>query len=288
MRIAMIGPVYPYKGGIAQYTGAMSTNLSKEHEVRIYSFSKLYPKLLYKHEQKDYNNRTFEYKDSEFIINSINPISWYKTARAINQYKPDAVIAQWWHPWFALCYRILLRHLEKDIRILFLCHNVLPHEGFPMARLLSRMTLNKGNGFIIHSEQDEQDLKMLVQSPKLIRTVHPTYNQFRKRGIDRSTARRELDIPEDQEVLLFFGFIRKYKGLKHLINALPDIHQQRPNTHLWVVGDFFENDREDYIQQIAEKSCEEMLTIVEGYLPDDQVEPYFAAADLCICQNGIS
>ena len=282
MRIAMVGPVYPFKGGIAQYTGAMSNNLLKENEVKAFSFSMLYPKALYKHEQRDYENRTFEFKNVDYCLNSVNPISWYRTAAAINRYKPDTVIVQWWHPWFAPCYWVLLRHLKKDIKIIFLCHNVLPHEGFPMKRLLSRMVLRKGTGFIVHSEQDEQDLKALVPTPRFIRTVHPTYNQFRKRFIDKPTARRELGIPDDQEMLLFFGFIRKYKGLTHLIRALPEICAARPNAHLWVVGDFFDNDKADYEALIRENGCADKLTLVDGYLPDDRVEPYFAAADLCV------
>lgn len=282
MKIAMIGPVYPFKGGIAQYTGAMSNNLKKEHDVRVFSFSMQYPKALYKHEQRDYDNKTFAFDDVVYCLNSINPISWYRTVSEIKKFKPDTVIVQWWHPWFAPCYWVMLRHLKKSAKIVFLCHNVLPHEGFPMKRLLSRMVLGKGDGFIVHSEQDERDLRELVSSPKLIRTVHPTYNQFRKRKIDKATARKELDIPDDQEMLLFFGFIRKYKGLAHLIKALPDICSARPNAHLWVVGDFFENDKEDYLALIRECKCEDKLTLVDGYLPDDKVEPYFAAADLCV------
>ena len=155
-------------------------------------------------------------------------------------------------------------------------------DALELNRLLSRMVLSKGDGFIVHSEQDERDLRELVSSPKLIRTVHPTYNQFRKRKIDKKTARKELGIPDDQEMLLFFGFIRKYKGLAHLIKALPDICSARPNAHLWVVGDFFENDKEEYLALIRECKCEDKLTLVDGYLPDDKVEPYFAAADLCV------
>lgn len=282
MRIAMIGPVYPYKGGIAQYTGAMSKNLQKDHEVKVFSFSMLYPKALYKHEQKDYDNKTFEFNPAEYCLNSINPVSWYQTAKKINQYNPDIVIVQWWHPWFAPGYWTLLRHIRKTTKIIFLCHNVLPHEGFPMKRKLSKMVLRKGNGFIVHSEQDEQDLRSLVQNPEVIRTVHPTYNQFRKRKIDKQTARKELNIPEDQEMLLFFGFIRKYKGLTHLIKALPQICKERPNAHLWVVGDFFENDKPDYEALIKETGCADKLTLVDGYLPDDKIEPYFAASDLCV------
>ena len=151
-----------------------------------------------------------------------------------------------------------------------------------MKNRLARMVLQKGNGFIVHSAQDEQDLRMLVTNPNVIHAVLPTFNQFRLRGIDKTTARKELGIEESQEMLLFFGFIREYKGLKHLIRALPQICNARPHAHLWVVGDFFDGDKADYEALINQCGCESMLTLVDGYLPDQKVEPYFAASDLCV------
>ena len=282
MKIAMIGPVYPFKGGIAQYTGALCKNLQKRHEVTVFSFSMQYPKLLYKHEQRDYENNTFAADPVQYCLNTVNFFSWLKTAKAINRLKPDVLIVQWWHPWFAPCYWTLLHNMNKNIKVLFSCHNVLPHEGFPMKNRLARMVLQKGNGFIVHSAQDEQDLRMLVTNPNVIHAVLPTFNQFRLRGIDKTTARKELGIEESQEMLLFFGFIREYKGLKHLIRALPQICNARPHAHLWVVGDFFDGDKADYEALINQCGCESMLTLVDGYLPDQKVEPYFAASDLCV------
>ena len=282
MKIAMIGPVYPFKGGISQYTGALCKNLQQAHEVSVYSFSMQYPKILYKHEQRDYENKTFSVEPVKYIINTINPFTWLKTAKEINQLMPDLVIVQWWHPWFAPCYWSILRHLKKSIKTIFLCHNVLPHEGFPFKNQLAQMVLKKGYGFIVHSEQDEQDLRKLITDPKVVHAVHPTYNQFRLRGIDKATARKELGIDESQKMALFFGFIREYKGLKHLIRALPQICKVCPDVHLWVVGDFFDNDKADYEALIKQYGCEKMLTLIDGYLPDQKVEPYFAAADLCV------
>ena len=285
MKILMLGPVYPYKSGIAQYTGAMCNALEKEHEVKAVSFSMQYPKLLYRQTQKDENNTSFRFEPASFPLNTVNPVTWKKTARQIRNEKPDLLIVQWWHPWFAPCYLSVLRTLRRKspgIGILFLCHNVLPHEGFPLKDVLARAVLSKGDAFIVHSAQDAEDLKRAVKDPLFVHAVHPDFNQFKKRGLSREEARKELKVPEDQEMLLFFGNIRDYKGVRHLIRALPAIKRARPKAHLFVVGDFWENSRAEYEQLIRDTGVTDDLTLVAGYLPDDEVEPYFASADLVI------
>ena len=200
MKIVMLGPVYPYKSGIAQYTGAMCTALSKEHEVQAVSFSMQYPKLLFRHSQKDEGNTTFRYKPVTYPLNTVDPLSWRKTAKQIMREDPDLLIVQWWHPWFAPCYAEILRIIRKKARrtkVFFVCHNVLPHEGFPMKDRLTRKVLGKGDAFIVHSKQDAEDLRRLVRDPVFIHGVHPTYNQFRKKFITREEARATLKVPEE-------------------------------------------------------------------------------------------
>ena len=285
MKIVMLGPIYPYKGGIAQYTGAMCAALSKTHEVKAVSFSMQYPKALYKRPQRDEENTTFRFEPAVYPLNTVNPATWKQTAAKIREENPDLLVVQWWHPWFAPCYASILKDVRKQCgktRIIFVCHNVLPHEGFPMKEQLSGKVLSKGDAFIVHSAQDAEDLKRLVADPLFVHGVHPTYNQFRKKFITREEARKILDIPAEQEMLLFFGYIREYKGLKHLIRALPEIRARRPAAHLFVVGDFWENNKEEYEQMIRETGTDGDVTLVDGYLPDDEVEPYFAAADLCV------
>ncbi len=285
MKIVMLGPVYPYKSGIAQYTGAMCTALAKEHEVKAVSFSFQYPKMLFRHTQKDEKNTTFRYDPVIYPLNTIQPLTWKTTAKKIMNEHPDLLIIQWWHPWFAPCYVSILKTIRKKCaktKILFVCHNVLPHEGFPMKEMLTKRVLTRGDAFIVHSAQDAEDLKRLVDHPCFIHGVHPTYNQFKKKNTTREEARKTIGISGEQEILLFFGYIREYKGVKHLIRALPTIRKARPKTHLYIVGDFWENNREEYEQLIRETQTAEGITMVDGYLPDDEVEPYFAAADLCV------
>ncbi len=283
MKIVVIGPVYPYRGGIAQYTGLMSQNLARDHQVVNVSFCLQYPKLLYKNEQKDFANDTFKAPDARYWINTVNPFSWISAARRVNALEPELVIVQWWHPFFAPAYWSILKMLKRRIKVIFCCHNVLPHEGFPCKKLLSRMVLRQGDGFIVQSAQDERDLRSLVRAEHIRRVVHPTYNAFRLRGMSRAQAREQLGLGADEEILLFFGFIRSYKGLKHLLRAMPAILAARPKAHLLVVGEFFEGDKQDYLDLIGQTGIpQEALTIVDGYLPDREVEPYFAASDVVV------
>lgn len=282
MKIAMIGPVYPYKGGIAHYTGMMSRNLAKEHEVINISFKLLYPGFLYHREQKDFGNDACKIEDTRFLINSINPFSWIRAAHHINQIHPDLVIVQWWHPFLSPAYWSMLKLLRKNIRVLFACHNILPHESFPMKKLLTKSVLRQGDCYIVHAESSAAELLSLVKSADYRRTYIPTFNAFKLSGISKSEAREQLGLAPDIPVLLFFGYIREYKGLKHLIRALPKIREELPQVRLLVVGDYFEDNKNEYENLIAQCGMSREIIQVDGYIPDKEVEKYFSACDLVV------
>jgi len=279
----MIGPVYPYKGGIAHYTSLMVRALSKEHTVTMISYKLQYPKILYpRSSQKDYENISFQVNPTHYLINTINPLSYFQTAGFIKKLQPELVILQWWHPFFSFCYWSLANLLRKYSKVLFLCHNVFPHEKFPMQRLLARMTLGKGNAFIVQSKQDEQDLLGLLPNATLIRVVLPTFHAFNMSGIGKNDARKKLEIETDARVLLFFGFVREYKGLKHLLAAMPMIVEALPRCKLLIVGDILDNEKEDYLQRIKQTGCQESIMLFSEYVSDNEVEYYFSACDLVV------
>lgn len=280
MKIVLIGPVYPYKGGISHYTSLLCKALRKKHEVTMVSYKMQYPKLLFKKEQRDYSNKSFQIEDTQYWINTANPFNIISTAQRIRKLQPDLVIMQWWHPYFAPCYYLLAR-LLKHIPILFTCHNVFPHERFPMDRFLSRLVLRRGNGYIVQSHLDEADLLTVNPQAKYVVTPHPTYNAFKMQNMSREEARKLLDADEQTPMLLFFGFVREYKGLKYLLDAMKKIKAKMPEIQLWVVGDFGE-DKEQYLEQIQDNDIRDQINLVEGYIPDKEVEKYFAAADLVV------
>lgn len=280
MRIVLIGPVYPYKGGIAHYTSLLYQALCSKHDTTMVSYKMQYPRFLFKKEQKDYSNISFLVKDTKYWINTANPFNIIGVARKIRKLNPDFVLIQWWHPYFAPCYYLLSVFLGR-IPVMYTCHNVFPHERFPMDHFLTRLALRKAKGYIVQSHTDEQDLLSIKQNANYVVTPHPTYNAFRMKNISKVDARSLLQVDNETPMLLFFGFVREYKGLNVLLDALPIVKKNIPNIELWVVGDFGE-DKEKYFNLISQNDIEENIHLVEGYIPDQEVEKYFAATDLVV------
>lgn len=279
-KLVLIGPVYPYKGGISHYTGLMYRELAKRYDVEMISYKMQYPKFLFHKEQKDYDNDSFKIADAKYMIHTANPVNIIRTARYIRQQRPELVVIQWWHPYFAPCY-FLLTHFMGRQNIAFVCHNVFPHERFPMDRFLTKLALKRGNHYIVHAKEEVGELERIKKNPDYVVTPHPTYNAFRFEGMSKAQARERLHVVQDEHVLLFFGYVREYKGLKYLLQAMPMILQEDEKARLLVVGEFG-SDREDYLALIDESGAGGCVNVVDSYMPDREVEKYFAAADLVI------
>lgn len=280
--IVLVGPVYPYKGGISHYTGLMYRALSKKYKVTMVSYKFQYPRLLYKNKQRDYDNDSFKIEDTNYWLHTANPINWLTTAGKIKKQKPDLVIIQWWHPYFAPCYWSLAKALG-GLKILFVCHNVFPHERFPLDRMLTRMVLKQGDYFIVQSGTDAGDLKGIMPDARYEQTVHPTYNAFKFENLSKEKSRELLKKSMQEKVLLFFGFVREYKGLRYLIEAMPEISRNIADVKLMIVGDFgSEENKEAYVNLIKENEAEEFIDIYDGYIPDREIEKFFAACDLVV------
>ncbi len=266
-RITVIGPVYPFKGGISHYTGLMVKSLKERVSVRTVSYKMQYPKFLFKKEQRDYGNDRFKIEDAHFLINTANPFNIIRTARMINREEPDLVIIQWWHPYFAPCYRILTSFLRSPV--LFICHNVFPHERFIMDRFLTKLTLKSGDFFILHSEKEVGELKSILPEAKYRVNMHPTYSAF-KTG--------EIREKQDKEKrLLFFGLVRPYKGLRYLLEALKDM----PDVYLTVAGDFG-GSRAEYDNILNSPDLRDRVTVKDGYIPDNEIQGYFENCDAAV------
>lgn len=280
-KIVLIGPVYPYKGGIAHYTSLLYRALTRQYDVELISYKMQYPGFLFRKEQKDYRNDMFKVQEAQFLINTANPINIIRTAGKIRKENPDLVIMQWWHPYFAPCYWILETALGKSIKKMFVCHNVFPHERFPMDRALTKLVLKKADFFLVHSGSDAADLLTIKPDARYRQNPHPTYHAFKIRNLTKGQARQELGIGSEEKLLLFFGFVREYKGLRHLIHAMPLIRQKLDAVKLMVVGSFG-GDKEDYMNLIRDCGVQDCVEVIDGYTPDNEVEKYFAACDLVV------
>jgi len=281
MKINVVGPTYPYSGGISHYNTLLCEELSKKNDVYLLSFKRLYPAFLYPGKnQKDTVSNKFIQTNANEIIDSINPITWLKAFFQIKKNKADILIFHWWTPYFTpLFYSIAkLIRLFTNIKILFICHNIIPHERRKIDTLLTKMVLGKGDFFIVHSSEDYNKLKKILPFAIIKQTVHPTYDIFNFEKYNQEKAKEILDL--NTKVILFFGIVRKYKGLQYLIDAMPIVLQHIDVT-LIIAGQFWE-DKNEYIEQIQKIEIEKHVRIIDEYIPNEDVGLYMSSADVVV------
>ena len=170
---------------------------------------------------------------------------------------------------------------KKNIKKCLYVITFFPHERFPLDKLLTKAVLKKADYFIVHAKSDGDDLLSIKPNAQFRQNPHPTYHAFQVRNLSKEQARQELHKTQEEKLLLFFGFVREYKGLKHLLQAMPIIRQQLENVKLMVVG-AFGSDKEDYLTIIREHHLEQNIEVIDGYTPDHEVEKYFAGCDLVV------
>jgi len=280
-RIVVVGLTYPYRGGIAHYSSLFVRALRRRYEVIFLTLCRQYPKILFPGvSQYDFSDQTLA-EQGESIVDSLNPVSWLRTARKLNRERPDLIIFQWWHPFFTFAFGSIVRLLDKQLqdRVCFLCHNVLPHESNPMQALLTRYSFNKARYFIVHSTPDRRQLESLRPGATIRQGVHPTYSEFASlSSISRAEARQELGLPADANVVLFFGLVRKYKGLHYLIEAM-ELLPASFDCRLMITGEFYD-DKAPYVESITARGLDGQVEVIDQYVPNEQVAMYFRAANV--------
>ncbi len=280
-RFCLIGPAYPYRGGISHYNTTLIRRLSERHEVKAVNFVRLYPDFLFPGKtQYDESDSPYE-APSERIIDSINPFTWVRAGFRIARWKPDVVVVQWWHPFFApAIFKIcsILRLMCRG-RILFICHNVVPHETSPIDRMLSRMAFTMAHAFIVQSGEDGSNLRRLRKNARMEIHPLPLFDFFKRGSMGREEA-REVIGEADGPLLLFFGYIRPYKGLSHLIESM-GILRDRMDARLLVVGEFYE-DETPYRELVERLGLAQQVRFVDRYVGNEEVQAFFTASDLVV------
>jgi glycosyltransferase involved in cell wall biosynthesis len=283
MKAALVGPIYPYRGGIAHYTAKLYRELiARGHEVALYSFKRQYPRWLFPG-QTDRDPSALKLDAAcEYTLDSLNPFTWWATARAIRARRPDALILQWWVPFFAPMWAVLARVARRaGIKVTFICHNVLPHEQRPWDVWLTRKTLGLGDGFVVHSQEEKARLLALLPGRQAEAMPLPVFDMLADQTLARDEARQRLGLPQGAPVLLFFGFVREYKGLRYLLEAMPAIRAELAEVRLLIVGEFWQ-DKQSYQEQIKRLGIEQSVTIVDQYVSNEEMPVYFAAADVAV------
>ena len=284
MRIALVGPLAPWRGGLAQYLALLGEELARRAEVRAVTFTRQYPGLLFPGgSQLDPAAARPDFPVAA-LLDSIGPLSWRRTAAHLERFAPGVVILKWWMPFFAPSFASSVGPLRRHgTRVVLVCDNLLPHESRPFDRELTRWMLRNSDGYLVMSESVERDLAALKPGAPCRRVPHPLYAQFDRGRFTRAAARARLGLGAGDEVVLFFGYVRRYKGLDTLLEAWPAVRAQRPAT-LVVAGDFYE-DPAPYRALVAAAAGAGGLGAVrlrEGYQSDEDVEALFRAADVVV------
>lgn len=292
MNITIVGTAYPLRGGIAHYNALLAAALRKRHTVKTITFKRQYPAFLFPGKTQQETGEAMNAEPAPQVIDSINPFNWIRIGRMLRNERPDLVIFKYWLPFFGPCFGTIARMVRGNThsRVLFICDNVLPHERRPGDRMFTRYAFAAVDYFLVQSEAVRKELLALHPSAVFAYAPHPVYELFGE-PIDRMEARARLGI-SSPNVLLFFGYVRRYKGLHVLFDAIQRVPKSAP-LHVLVVGEFYDAE-ESYRRHIHEADIEDRVTIMSDYAPNEKVREYFSAADgvvlpyLSATQSGIA
>lgn len=280
MKIVVIGPVYPYRGGIAHHTTLLARALSERHDVLVVSFRRLYPRWLYPGASDQDPSTSPLSVPAEFLLDPLAPWTWWQAAQRIAAFQPARVILPWWTTFLAPMTAGLVFALRRAaVDVCFLIHNVLPHEPRGWDLRLARLALRGGRAFIVHSVREKARLQSLIPEACIQYTPHPRYAVFGEGLLPQAEARQRLGLPLDRVVVLFFGIVRAYKGLHILLPALARLPGPRP--YLLVAGEFWE-DKTQYLAQIQQLELASDVRLHDGYIPNEDLSLYFSAADIFV------
>ena len=283
MKIAIIGPAYPYRGGIAAYDDRMALEFKKNgHDVTIYTFTMQYPGFLFPGKTQFLTGGKAPDVKIVRCINSINPFNWLKVGNRIKKEKPDLLISRFWLPFMGPSFGTIMRRVKKNghTKILAFVDNMVPHESRIGDKTLTKYFIKPVDGYVAMADSVLKDIESFDQEKPKIITPHPMFDHYGD-SISRDEALDILNLDKANRYILFFGFIRKYKGLDLLLKAFANQEFRDTNIKLIVAGEYYQ-DKQVYEELIKELSLEDDIIQVEKFIRDDEVRNYFCASDLVV------
>lgn len=279
MRIAFLSVFYPYRGGIAQFNAHLYQALAAQHEVKAWNFSRQYPSVLFPGKTQYV---TMEDKavpvESTRTLDSVNPLTWGRTARAILRDKPDLVVFSYWMSFFAPALTRVAKLLRRHgVKVVSVVHNAIPHEPRFFDKPLARRFFETNDLLVSMSDAVTADIRRLCPDARIVQRLHPVYDHFGTR-IAKADAQARLGLDPGLRTLLFFGLIRDYKGLDLLIDAMPLLDDR---YQLVIAGESY-GSFEKYDSHIAATGCGGRIHVFNRYISDEDVPVYFSAADACV------
>ncbi|MFP4063947.1 MAG: glycosyltransferase [Bacteroidales bacterium] len=282
-KVVILGSAYPLRGGgLATFNERLAREfMAQGHEVIIYTFSLQYPGVLFPGKTQYSDESPPEDLDIRVKVNSINPLNWIRVGRELKKLKPDLLVIRYWLPFMAPCLGSIAGIVRKNnhTRVVAITDNILPHEKRPGDTLLTRYFLKKIHGFVPMTDAVARDLmKFGVDESRVALCPHPLYDNFGK-AVSVELARKELGIDHKQNLVLFFGFIREYKGLDLLLEAFARKEVRELPVKLLVAGEFYT--RPEPYHELAESlKIDDRVIWHTHFIPNNQVKNYFCAADL--------
>jgi glycosyltransferase involved in cell wall biosynthesis len=282
-RVLIIGPGHPLRGGLASFNQRLAREfIDAGHPCEIYSFSLQYPGFLFPGTTQYSSEPAPENLVIHSAINSINPFNWMKVGNRLRKLKPDLIVVRYWLPFMGPALGTILRRVKKNrhTRVLCIADNIIPHEKRPGDKVFTKYFLKPCDAFITMSRKVMNDLVAFNNKKPALQVPHPLYDNFGE-PLLQEEARTKLGIAPDQKLLLFFGFIRKYKGLDLLLEAMADPRIREQGIKLMVAGEFYEEEK-PYRDQIRHLGIEDLLFLHTDFIPDSEVRYYLSAADAVV------
>lgn len=281
--IVIIGPAHPLRGGLASYNERLAREfLHQGHNVTIYTFSLQYPGFLFPGTTQFSTEPAPTDIKIKVTINSVNPFNWLTVGSRLKKLNPDLIVVRYWLPFMGPCLGTILRIAKrnKHTKVVCIADNIIPHEKRIGDTVFTKYFVKPVDAFITMSEKVLNDLTLFNNKKPARFVAHPLYDNFGDK-INSEVAREHLNISKEDKILLFFGFIRKYKGLDILLNAMSLIKDKNPHIKLLVAGEFYE-DRKVYDDQIAALGIQDSLILKTDFIPDSEVKYYMCAADVVV------
>ncbi len=281
MKIIIIGPAHPLRGGLASYNERLAKEFQDQgNDVTIYTFSLQYPGFIFPGTTQYSTEPAPKDLKIKVCINSVNPFNWLTVGHKLKKEKPDLIVVRYWLPLMGPCLGTILRIVKrnKHTKVVCIADNVIPHEKRFGDKPFTKYFIKPINGFITMSEKVLSDLRLFTQTKPAKAVPHPLYDNFGEKT-SKETARAHLNINASDKIILFFGFIRKYKGLDVLFEAMPLL--KHTGIKLLVAGEFYE-DRKPYDEQIEQLGIKDQLILRTDFIPDSEVKYYLCAADVVV------
>jgi len=285
--VVIIGPAYPLRGGLASYNERLAREFqSMGFDTRLHTFSLQYPSFLFPGTTQYSSEAAPHDLNIRVCINSVNPFNWWKVGRELKKNRPDLVVVRYWLPFMGPCLGTILRIVKQNrhTQVVCIADNIIPHEKRPGDKPFTTYFMKPVDGFVTMSEKVLHDLQKISHKPARL-VAHPLYDNFGE-PLDSAEAKQHLGIPTQFKIVLFFGFIRKYKGLDLLLDAIANLKQSgffdKEPVRFLIAGEFYE-EAAPYLQQIEQLQIADYLILRQEFIPDSEVRFYLSAAD-CVIQ----